>query len=113
MKREAGYSLIELVVAIVIVSVGLLAMAGTASMIITTMTSSQTQNIASAVAEARFERLRSVACTARSSGTATTRGIKESWTRVPVARADDVTVTVTMLSYHRSKTQTFQSYLPC
>ncbi len=113
MKREAGYTIIELLVAVLIFTVGLLAMASTASVIMVTMASSQTRTIGSAVAEARFERLRSQPCSVHASGTAVTRGVREDWSRVPLARADDVTVVITLLVSHRVRTQTFRSYLPC
>jgi type IV pilus modification protein PilV len=113
MKREAGYTIIELLVAVMIFTVGLLAMASTAGVIMTSMASSKTRTIAAAVAEARFERLRGQTCTARTSGSAVTRGVREDWSRKALARADDVTVTITFQTQHRSRTQTFRSYLPC
>jgi prepilin-type N-terminal cleavage/methylation domain-containing protein len=108
-----GYTIIEMLVAVMIFTVGLLAMVSTSSLVMMTLAGSQTRNVAAAVAESRFERLRAQACTAHTSGTTVTRGIREAWSVVPVARADDVTVVVTMVSNHRTKTQTFRSYVPC
>ncbi len=108
-----GYTIVELLVAVMIFSVGLLAMAGTASLVMMTIAGSQTRSIAAGVAESRFERLRSQTCTAHASGAAITRGLREDWSVKQMARADDVTVVVTMLSNHRLRTQTFRSYLPC
>lgn len=108
-----GYTIIEMLVAIMIFTVGLLAMAGTASLIMMTIAGSQTRSVAAAVAESRFERLRAQTCTAHVSGTGVTRGLREDWSIKQMARADDVTVVVTMVSNHRVRTQTFRSYLPC
>ncbi|HWC73135.1 MAG TPA: prepilin-type N-terminal cleavage/methylation domain-containing protein [Gemmatimonadales bacterium] len=108
-----GYTIVELLVAVMVFSIGLLAMAGTASLIMMTIAGSQTRNVAAAVAESRFESLRAQTCTAHASGTAVTRGLREDWSVKPLARADDVTVVVTMLSNHRVRTQAFRSYLPC
>ena len=110
---ERGFTIAELLVAVVIFSVGLLALAGTASVILTTLTSTQSRTIASGVAESRFERIRATSCAARAGGSTATRGITESWTLDRLARADDVTVAVTFLSNHQSRTELFRSFLPC
>jgi len=112
-RSERGFTLAELLVAVVIFSVGLLALAGTASVIMTTLTSTQSRTIAAGVAESRFERLRSTACANRAAGSATTRGIAEAWTLDHLARADDVTVSVTFLSSHQPRTEKFRSFMPC
>ena len=108
-----GYTIVEMVIAIMIFTIGLLAMAGTASLIMMTIAGSQTRSVAAAVAESRFESLRAQTCAAHTSGSAITRGLREDWSVQPLARADDVTVVVTMLNNHRVRTQTFKSYLPC
>ena len=77
------------------------------------LTSTQSRTIAAGVAESRFERIRTTTCASRASGSATTRGIAEAWTLDRLARADDVTVAVTFLSNHQSRTETFRSFLPC
>jgi type II secretion system protein I len=112
-KRRAGFTLVELLVALTIFSVGLLAMAATSSVIMQMMAGSEARSVAAGVAESRFERIAGTACANRASGTVTTRGIVETWTRFPLARADDVIVAVTFLSGHRSRTETFRSFIPC
>ena len=113
--NQRGYTIVELLVAVMIFSVGLLAMAGTASVIMSTLTSTQSRTIAASVAESRFERVRATPCVPRAagSGSAVSRGISEAWTIDRLARADDVTVNVTFLSSHRQRTETFRSFLPC
>ncbi|HEY6156470.1 MAG TPA: prepilin-type N-terminal cleavage/methylation domain-containing protein [Gemmatimonadales bacterium] len=113
-RSERGFTLAELLVAVVIFSIGLLALAGTASVIMTSLTSTQSRTIAAGVAESRMERIRTTTCANRASGSATTRGIAETWTLSHMPRAeDDVTVSVTFLSNHRPRSETFRSFIPC
>lgn len=113
MTSQRGFTIIELLVAVVIFSVGLLALAGTSSVILTSLTSTQSRTVAAGVAESRFERIRATACASRAAGSTTTRGITESWTLDRLARADDVTVAVTFQSNHQARTELFRSFLPC
>jgi prepilin-type N-terminal cleavage/methylation domain-containing protein len=112
-RARPGFTVVELIVAIMIFSVGALAMAGTAARVMTMLTSAQTRTIAAGVAEARFEQLRGTPCSAQTSGSATTRGISEQWTIVKLSRADDVTVVVSFTADHRSKTAAYRSWFPC
>ena len=108
-----GYTLVEMLVAIMLFTIGLLAMAGTASLVTMALAGSRTRSVAAAVAESRFDRLRAQTCSAHTSGTAVTRGVREDWSVRQLARADDVTVVVTIISNHRTQTQSFRTYIPC
>lgn len=112
-QSQRGFTLVELLVAVVLFSIGLLALVGGSAVMMNTLGDSQSKTIAAAVAESRFEKIRATACASRTSGSAVSRGVTETWTRAPLARADDVTVTVQLTGRHRTQTQTFQSYLPC
>lgn len=112
-KSRGGYTIVELLVAIMVFTIGLLAMAGTASLIMSTIASSQTRSVAAGVAESRFESLRAQNCALHAGGTAVTRGVREDWSVKQMARADDVTVVITLQNRHRTRTQTFRSYMPC
>ncbi len=112
-SSRGGFTVIELVIAVMIFTVGLLAMAGTASLIMMTISGSRTRTVAATVAESRFDRMRAQTCAAHVSGSAVTRGVREDWSVRALARADDVTVVVTMLNNHRVRTQEFRSYIPC
>jgi prepilin-type N-terminal cleavage/methylation domain-containing protein len=112
-----GFTIIELIVAIVILVVGVLGLAGTAGMVSRMVGGAAQQTIAANVASSRFEKLRSVPCAKVTSGTATTRGMAEKWTtKVSTSNANLYLVT-DVITYRaaggRSRTLTFQSYVPC
>lgn len=112
-----GFTIIELIVAIMILVVGVLGLAGTAGMVSRMVGGAAQQTIAANVASSRFEKLRSVPCAQVTSGTATTRGMAEKWTttvspsNARLYSVSDV-VTYTAAGGH-SRTLTFQSYVPC
>lgn len=108
-----GFTIVELLVAMVIFSVGVLAMASTAARSIAMLASGQARTVAASVVENRFERLRAVPCSAHHTDSATTRGIKERWSVVSLARTDDVTVTLSFAADHGTKSQTYRSFLSC
>ena len=73
-RSQQGFTLVELLVAVVIFSVGLLALASSSAVMMRTLGESQSKTVAAAVAESRFERIRSTACANRTSGSAVSRG---------------------------------------
>jgi hypothetical protein len=80
------------------------------------MGGSSREGIAATVAASRFETLRGAACASIVSGTATTRGVKESWRVTKVAtRMFDITDSVSYvpLSRRSTVTQTYRSYVKC
>jgi Tfp pilus assembly protein PilV len=112
-RPRAGFMLAELLVALMIFSVGALAMVATASNVMTLMTASKNRTVAADVAQARFERMRSQPCAAHTTDSATARGVAESWKTVNLVRADDVTVTVRFTSNRRQQTLVYRSFFPC
>ena len=79
-----GMTIIEVMVAMFLLTVGLLALAGLAASASKAVRAGGIQTIASALAQSRFDSLSSVPCatlatTAPTRGSATTREIRESW----------------------------------
>ena len=113
-RRRSGFTLVELMVAMMVFVIGVLAVASSSTVVMTMVGGSQRRTIAAVVAESRFERLRSVSCAAHANGIATTRGVSEKWMVVPLTAADDVTVMVTFASSGgRVTSQTYRTYIPC
>jgi Tfp pilus assembly protein PilV len=105
--------LAELLVALMVFSVGALAMVATSANVMTLITASKNRTLAASVATARFERMRSQGCSAHTSDSTSHQGIGESWQVVSLARADDVTVRVSFVANHRVQTRIYRSFLPC
>ena len=77
-------TIVEVLVAMFLLTVGLLALAGLAASASKAVRAGGVQTVASALAQSRFDSLSSVPCAALATavptrGTATTRNIRESW----------------------------------
>jgi Tfp pilus assembly protein PilV len=106
-------TLVEILVALMVFSVGALAMVATSANVITLITASKNRAMAAAVAASRFERMRSQNCSAHTTDSTTSRGINESWQTVKLARADDVTVKVSFVANRRLQTRIYRSFITC
>lgn len=94
-RARRGFTLIEVMVAMVLLAVGLLALASGSVAVMRQMRSGNKAAVAAMVAQTRMERLRSKGCSNLSSGSATTMGMPEKWTvTVAIARVNAVAETV-------------------
>ena len=77
-----GFTLVDLIVAIVILSIGVLGLASTAAVVTPQIGGGAQQTRAATVAQTRFEELRSMPCAAYGglpfTGTASANGFRES-----------------------------------
>lgn len=110
---RGGFTLVELMVAMVVFSIGLLAMASTSTVVVKQMGDARNMGLAATVAQSRLEQLYAGNCVAASSGSATTRGVAESWTVTPATRTAALSVTVTYPTRRGSRTQTYQGTVAC
>ncbi len=112
-----GFTIIELVVAIMILVVGVLGLAGTAGMVSRMVGGAAQQTVAASIASSRFETLRSVPCTQTTTGTATLRKMNEkrvvqqdAGNRKLYNISDEITYTA---AGGRSRKLDFQSIILC
>ncbi len=111
-----GMTLIELLVAIVILGVGLLGMAGLSFRVTTQFGTAARQADAALVVQSRIDSLSTVACqTLAPSGTVTgttvTRGITEKWS---ISDGNDIKTIVDTVSFKgRAKKLGYTSIIPC
>lgn len=115
-RPRRGFTIVELIVAIMVLSVGLLALASSAGYTTRQMSSASLQTIAAQVTQSRFDSLASVSCAALPasgtvSGKSTTRGVTETWS---VTDGNDVKFILDSITYKgRKKPLEYRSVIPC
>jgi prepilin-type N-terminal cleavage/methylation domain-containing protein len=113
MTTRKGFSLIELMVAIMILTVGLLGLAATSAVATQMIGSGGRHTLAASVAQSRFELLRRGPCATLSGGSGNTRGVSESWQIDSVRTSAFLTERVTYQTRRGPRTQIFRSVRPC
>ena len=113
--RRAGFTVVEVVVAIMVLSVGVLGLAATAAVVQKQMASGERQAAAAAIAQSRFDRITSVNCktnfTSPDSLLWRKGHVKEKWTVTQVGNVKQITETITMTGYKNPLVYT--TYIPC
>lgn len=71
MRREAGFTIVEVLVAIMVLTIGLMAVAGTAALVTRMISRGQRSAMAAIFATQRLEQLRANACNTRVAGSDT------------------------------------------
>jgi len=111
---RGGFSLVELVVATMIMSIGVLGLVSTSAVVSRMMGNAAQQTRAAAIAQTRFERLRSLRCNLLASGSSTTTGFTERWA---VAQQSgglyDVVDTVSYRSVRGNRSHAYRSVVRC
>jgi prepilin-type N-terminal cleavage/methylation domain-containing protein len=111
-----GFTLIELMVTVLLLGIGLAGLVATSGAVSRMMGGSNRAAVAATVAASRFETLRGVGCLSITAGSATTRGITESWSATKMnAHNFDVLDSVSFVPISRTGTvkQAYRSYIKC
>ncbi|GAC1647886.1 MAG: hypothetical protein NVS4B6_22580 [Mycobacterium sp.] len=110
-----GFTLVELLIAVIILSIGVLGLAGTSGMVVRTIGVTRLQTQAAQVAQSRVETMRSTrgSCASFANGSATTNGMSESWTVAVSGSAVDVNESVTFNTAYGSRTQGYHTMIAC
>ncbi|MGI8497415.1 MAG: type IV pilus modification PilV family protein [Gemmatimonadaceae bacterium] len=113
-QPRRGFTIVELIVAVMIMSVGVLGLASTAAVVTRQMGGGARRALSASVAQSRFETLRSTPCAYILTGTASSRGITESWVATSAGnRQFTVSDTVTFPNPRGVRTQVYRSYVRC
>ena len=117
-RGRAGMTLVELMVALFVLGVALLALAGFSAQVTRQLAGGGRQTLAATIVQSRLDSLSTIApCgtivppNATITGTRTTRGIRESWVIRDGNNVIYVTDTVTFLG--RTRPLVYQSILVC
>jgi len=115
MKTERGFTIVEVLVAVMILSVGLMGLVTTAGLVTRMIGQGQRYTEASALANERIEILRSQKCPAAGSGTETRGAFTVSWRIVEVAggKGRNSQVVVQPPTTRGNRTATFQTVQFC
>ena len=115
LRARGGFTIIELVVAIIIITVGVLALATGSAGVAKQMRAGNQSSLAAVIAQSRMETIRSLGCSSLANGSATTRGMTEKWTVTWVSsRSRAVTESVTYVPRATvSRKLGLRSVVPC
>lgn len=114
--RTRGFTLVELMVAVMVMSVGVLGLASTAGVVTRLMSGAARQTIAATVVQARFEKMRNRTCASLTSGSAFTRRVRERWGVAfpsPTLAVVVDTARFSTMSGRPPATRVYRSYVPC
>lgn len=119
-RAEGGFTVVEVLIAILVLSVGVLALVGSSATNTKVIGGSMRSTRAAAEGALEMEKLRRVAnstsprCTALANGNAAAgNGVASSWTVVDAGNMKRVTVVVTNRSARRTTTDTIQTLISC
>jgi prepilin-type N-terminal cleavage/methylation domain-containing protein len=113
MKERRGVTLIEVVVAIVLLAVGGLALAGSAAITLRRMSDGSRSAAAASIARSRAETSFSQSCAALSSGNQRTFGVRSEWSIAGGALSADVHQRVTYFTRSGDHADEFRTTVPC
>jgi len=118
LRARRGVTMIELLVALAIVSVGVFGLAGGATLVTRLMGGGTMQGRAALIANAHLEQWRAMSCTSVSNGADTVRSVISIWTAAAVPasgprRATSINLTVEYPTTKGMRTQAYYTLLQC
>jgi prepilin-type N-terminal cleavage/methylation domain-containing protein len=108
-----GFTIIELLVAIVILTIGMLALAGTAGLVATHVGDGRQLTVGAHEARSVIDSLGTLACERVVSGTSTRAGIIVAWNVSRDSSAATVAVAVGLPLRRRERRDVYQAVIPC
>ena len=117
-RPRRGTTMIELVVALMILSIGMLSLTSGTMLLQRLMNGGTMQSRVATSASTRMETIRATSCANITSGADTVRGIVSRWTTTPISvagvrRGVNVNLVVQYTTSRGLRTQNFQTIVPC
>jgi len=113
MKGERGFTIVEILVAIMILTVGVLGLVTTAGLVTRMIGQGQRFTVASALANERIELLRAAGCPATGTGSETRGAYTIAWTVGDLGRGRSLSVTVQSPTTRGTRSDVFASVQFC
>ena len=111
--NERGFSLVEVIAAMVILTIGVVGLAASTTAITRLTGQGGLTGNSAAVAASRFDVLRATPCAYLAGGTATTGKFGEKWSVATVSNLRNVIDSVTYTASRRTRTSVFSTVLSC
>ena len=116
-RARRGFTLIEMIIAIIVMSIGVMALAGTAGYVATQMGGGRMQTIAATMSTKIADSLSARRCPSLVNGSQTHRGVTVTWTVTPASPARtvrvDQTVQYRVKRGSATKTVSYQMIVDC
>jgi len=112
-RPRRGFTVVELLVAVTLITVGALAMASTSAAVMRNLTAGAQQTVAATLAQSRFEALRGAPCDKIESNETNSRGMSERWKVVRQTRSVSVVVTLTYSDGRSPRMVEYRTVIPC
>jgi type IV pilus modification protein PilV len=112
---ERGFTIVEVIIAMIVLTVGLLGLVSTAALTTRMISQGQRYSEAAALANQQFEILRATPCASMANGSNSVGQVQVAWTVVAIQsnRARQSTVTVTSSTGRGTRTDQFQTIIYC
>ncbi len=114
LRARRGITIVEILVAVLLMSVGLVGAMGSAGAVASSMGGGIRQTVAAGLAQARLDSLASLSCAQLVdglSGYATTRGVQEFWTVTDGRNIKTLSVTLTIPK--KTQKPVYSTVIPC
>ena len=112
-RARHGFTVIEMIIAIMVMSIGIMGLAGTARYVAMQMGNGSTQTVAATVATKVADSLSARRCSAIVGGTQTKRGVTITWTVADSSRTKWVTEQVQYKTKSGPKTLNYLTVIQC
>lgn len=115
-RARSGVTLVEVIISIVMITIGVMGLLGSAASVSTQMGGGVRQTVAASIAQSRIDSLSSLACAQLAvagvaSGTSTKRGVKETWSVTDGKNVKTIVVQITIPK--RTNPLNYSTVIPC
>lgn len=115
-RARSGVTLVEVIISIIMITVGVMGLLGSAASVSTQMGGGVRQTVAASIAQSRIDSLSSLACAQLAvagvaSGTSTKRGVKETWSVTDGKNVKTIVVQITIPK--RTNPLNYSTVIPC